>query len=128
MQSAFRNPKLAIADSRSPTSVPWFFSAPFTDHQSLITDNGVNAQRAFIVKQRERIGAFTLLELLVVIAIIAILMVLVAPAFTNLKGGNDITAAAYTISGALEQARNYAMANNTYVYLGFYEEDATAST
>ena len=73
-----------------------------------------------------RHASFTLLEILVVIAIIAILMVLVAPAFTNIKTGNDVTSAAYTISGVLEQARNYAMANNTYVYVGFYEEDATS--
>jgi prepilin-type N-terminal cleavage/methylation domain-containing protein len=71
---------------------------------------------------------FTLLELLVVVAIIAILMVLVAPAFTNIKGGNDITTAAYTITGMLEQARNYAMANNTYTYVGFYEENAGSLT
>jgi prepilin-type N-terminal cleavage/methylation domain-containing protein len=77
--------------------------------------------------QRERVRAFTLLELLVVIAIIAILMVLVAPAFTKIKTGNDITTAAYTITGALEQGRNYAMANNTYVWVGFYEEDMTAT-
>jgi prepilin-type N-terminal cleavage/methylation domain-containing protein len=73
-------------------------------------------------------AGFTLLELLVVIAIIAILFVLVAPAFTNIKTGNDITTASYTITGALEQARNYAMANNTYVWVGFYEEDTTATT
>ena len=72
-------------------------------------------------------GGFTLLELLVVIGMIAILFVLVAPTFTTLKSGNDITNSAYTISDALEQARNYAMAGNTYVWVGFYEEDATAS-
>jgi prepilin-type N-terminal cleavage/methylation domain-containing protein len=72
--------------------------------------------------------SFTLLELLVVIAIIAILMVLVAPAFTNIKSGNDITTAAYTITGVLEQARSYAMANNTYVYVGFYEEAPTSAS
>lgn len=74
---------------------------------------------------REPIGAFTLLELLVVITIIAILMVLVAPAFTSLKSAGDITNAAYTIKDVLEQARNYAMANRTYVWVGFYEEDAS---
>lgn len=74
-----------------------------------------------------RSSGFTLLELLVVMGIIAVLVVLVAPAFTNIKAGNDITAAAYTISGVLEQGRNYAMANNTYVWVGFYEEDMTAT-
>jgi prepilin-type N-terminal cleavage/methylation domain-containing protein len=79
-------------------------------------------------KLRGRSRAFTLLELLVVMAIIAILMVLIVPAFTSLKGGGDVTNAAYTIKGVLEQARNYAMANNTYVYVGFYEEAPTASS
>jgi prepilin-type N-terminal cleavage/methylation domain-containing protein len=75
-----------------------------------------------------RHSAFTLLELLVVIAVIAILMVLVGPTFTSIKAGSDITTAAYTIADALQQGRNYAMANSTYVWVGFYEEDATAAT
>jgi type II secretory pathway pseudopilin PulG len=58
-------------------------------------------------------------------AIIAILMVLVAPAFTNIKTGNDVTTAAYMIKGVLDQARTYAMANNTYTWVGFYEEDGS---
>src|SRR5467141_3793158 len=71
---------------------------------------------------------FTLLELLVVIAIIAILMVLVAPAFTNIKAGSDVTSAAYTIKGVLDQARTYAMANNTYTWVGFFEEKVDSTT
>ena len=69
--------------------------------------------------------AFTLIELLVVMGIIAILMVLVAPAFTNLKSAGVVTGAAYTVKGVLDQARTYAMANNTYTWVGFYEEDVT---
>src|SRR5438105_14384673 len=43
---------------------------------------------AFILqKQRERASAFTLLELLIVMGIIGVLLVLVAPAFTYIKGG-----------------------------------------
>ena len=61
--------------------------------------------------------------------IIAILMVLVAPAFTNLKSAGDVTGAAYAVKGVLDQARTYAMANNTYTWVGFYEENvSTAST
>jgi prepilin-type N-terminal cleavage/methylation domain-containing protein len=68
-----------------------------------------------------RLG-FTLIELLVVMGIIAALMVFVVPAFTNLKGAGDVTAAAETVAATLAQARTYAIANSTYTWVGFYEE------
>jgi len=49
-----------------------------------------------------REGGFTLLELLIVVGIVALLMVLIAPAFTYIKGGTDVTSAAYTIKGVLD--------------------------
>lgn len=55
-------------------------------------------------------------------------MVLVAPAFTTIKAGNDVTTAAYTIKGILAQARTYAQANNTYAWVGFYEENGSISS
>jgi prepilin-type N-terminal cleavage/methylation domain-containing protein len=73
-------------------------------------------------------GGFTLIELLVVMGIIGILMALVVPAFTNIKSGTDVTSAAYTIKGVLDQARTYAKANNTYTWVGFYEEDVSQSS
>src|SRR6266446_5637405 len=92
---------------------------------------------AFTLKERERptlrsgralaragAGGFTLVELIVVMALISTLMVLVAPAFTGIKSAGDVTSAAYTIKDALEQARTYAMAYKTYVWIGFYEEPA----
>lgn len=78
-------------------------------------------------KRRVR-TAFTLLELLIVIGIIGILIVAVVPAFTTLKRAGDITTAAYTIKDTLEQSRVYAMANNTYVWVGFYEEGVASSS
>ncbi len=78
-------------------------------------------------------SGFTLLELLIVLSIIGLLLVLIAPAFNTIKGGTDVTSAAYTIKGVLDTARTYAKANNTYTWVGFYEEDpsqppATAGT
>src|SRR5256885_190185 len=78
--------------------------------------------------QRERASAFTLLELLIVVGIIGLLLVLLAPAFTTIKGGTDVTSAAYTIKGVLDTARTYAQANNTYTWVGFFEENVSSGT
>jgi hypothetical protein len=56
------------------------------------------------------------------------LLVLIAPAFTNIKGAGDVTSAAYTIKGVLDTARTYAKANNTYTWVGFFEEDISSGT
>lgn len=72
--------------------------------------------------------AFTLIELVVVIAIIAALTTLLVPLFTSLRGANDLTNAAYVIKGILEQARTYARVNNTYAWVGFYEENGSIAS
>lgn len=83
-------------------------------------------KRQFFPPNSRAPWAFTLLELLVVIGIISILLVLIAPAFTNIKGASIVTNAAHTIKDALEQARIHARSNNTYVWVGFYEEDVVS--
>ncbi len=108
-------------------------SSPITHHSSLAGRFGTSAVRkqsrpfsAFTLpKSRGPFSAFTLVEMLVVIGIILVLTLLLAPAFTSLKPAGDVTSAAYTIKGVLEQARTYAMANNTYTWVGFYEEDGS---
>jgi len=73
--------------------------------------------------------AFTLIELVVVIAIIAALTTLLVPLFTSsFRGANDLTNAAYVIKGILEQARTYARVNNTYAWVGFYEENGSMAS
>jgi type II secretory pathway pseudopilin PulG len=87
--------------------------------------DGCLSRRVLRSRQLERASAFTLLELLIVVGIIALLLVLLAPAFTTIKSGGDVTSAAYTIKGVLDTARTYAKANNTYTWVGFYEENGS---
>ena len=89
------------------------------------TQNSAPATRGELRKREERASGFTLIELLIVVGIIGVLLVLIAPAFTSIKGGTDVTSAAYTIKGVLDAARTYAKANNTYTWVGFYEEDVS---
>jgi len=67
--------------------------------------------------------AFTMVELLVVMAIFVIMAALVTLAMTGKKQSDSLTRATYDIVGALQIARTYATANNTYVWVGFFEED-----
>ncbi len=87
-----------------------------TRHHSLPQRERVRAPRPAVALRE---GGFTLLELLIVVGIIALLMVLIAPAFTYIKSGTDVTSAAYTVKGVLDTARTYAKANNTYTWVGF---------
>lgn len=66
---------------------------------------------------------FSLIELLVVVAIIAILAAFAIPAFNSIKGADSVTNAATEVAGALENAATYARAANTYVWVGFFEEN-----
>ena len=71
--------------------------------------------------------AFTLVELLVVLAVIAILTVLTLPSLSGLLGSNTFSSNLYALDGALQQARTYAMANNTYVYVALSEVAGTST-
>lgn len=65
---------------------------------------------------------------MVVIGIVVLLTVLLVPAVTSLKGARDITNAAYTVKGMIEQARAHALINNTYTWVGFFEEDGSIAS
>jgi hypothetical protein len=66
--------------------------------------------------------------MLVVLSIIAILTSLMAAAVISANDSSNLTGSAYTIAAALQRGRAYAMAHNTYVWVGFYEENADASS
>src|SRR6266513_558716 len=68
---------------------------------------------------------FSLLEMIAVVCILLLLGGFLAPALTSLKSAGDLTKTANEIAGALEQARNYAMANKTFVWVGLKEVDIT---
>ena len=73
-------------------------------------------------------AGFTLAELLTVMAVIIVLMALAFPAFNSIKSSGDLTKGISDVAGTLELARTYALANNTYVWVGFYEEDGSQSS
>ena len=71
---------------------------------------------------------FTLVELLVVIFIISLLLFLTVPMIRGLKQSGDLTNAANEVSGAISQARAYAIANNTYTWVGLFEENGAQNS
>jgi prepilin-type N-terminal cleavage/methylation domain-containing protein len=72
-------------------------------------------------------SAFTLVEMLAVMAIIVVMLGLAGPAVNSIRGSNDFSVNMGTLTGFFEQARAYAVANNTYVYVGIGEFNAGQS-
>jgi prepilin-type N-terminal cleavage/methylation domain-containing protein len=72
--------------------------------------------------------AFTLIELLVVVAIMAILASLAVAAFQGLSRALLFTSELSQLAGILEEARSYAVAQNTYVWVAFYPYDPSTAT
>jgi len=68
---------------------------------------------------------FTLIEMLTVVALTAILAVLATPALQGLQTAGGFDKSLYGIADSLNLAHSYAIANNTYVYVGLTEVDRT---
>lgn len=71
--------------------------------------------------------AFTLVELLAVIAVMVLLISLTSPLVGSLRSANAMSRSVLEVSTFMEQAQVYAMANKTYVWVGFYEDTAKPS-
>lgn len=69
--------------------------------------------------------ALSLLELLVVTALLGILAVMVVPAFVAIAQGSGMKRAVSDVSDSLEQARTLAMAQSTWVLVGFSQDSTT---
>ncbi len=72
--------------------------------------------------------AFTLVEMLTVMAVIVIILGIAVPVVSSLQGNKNLSSSAYTISDMLDQARSYAMGNNTYVFFGLAEYNVSQPT
>ncbi len=78
--------------------------------------------------RRQAGRGFTLVELLVVVAIMALLMLVSVPAMRGLGGAQHFTGNVERIAGILDQARAYAVAQDTYVWVAFYPYDPSTRT
>lgn len=61
------------------------------------------------------------------VSIMLILMTATSMVLGGAKGAADVTRAAFDIRSTLDLARTYAMAHNTYVWVGFFEENAAGN-
>lgn len=73
----------------------------------------------------DRRRGFTLTELLVVVAIMALLTTVGLPSIGGIGSAGKMTQAVVELSGLMDQARQYAVAQNTYVWIAFLK-DTTA--
>ncbi len=76
--------------------------------------------------QRKAVRGFSLIEILVVVVIMALLMAASLPALSSLTVGGQMNQTISEVTGLLEQARQYAVSHNTYVWVAFSTEN-TAS-
>jgi prepilin-type N-terminal cleavage/methylation domain-containing protein len=91
----------------------------------LIKEADVSSRNTTRPALGHKTSGFTLTELLVVLAIMGLMVLLAMPALSALRTSEGVNSAVNGVSLLLGQARNYAMAHNTYVWVGFYESTST---
>lgn len=75
-----------------------------------------------------RTRGFSLVELLTVIAIMTLMASLAVPSLRSLTGSGSFTQEVGQIAEVMEQARAYAVGQNTYVWVVFYSFDPPSET
>jgi len=76
----------------------------------------IRQDHQFVLRNTE---GFTLVELLCVIAVMSILAVMSGPSLIGIMSGSKLTNNVYELSALIQQAKNVATTQNTYVWLGF---------
>ncbi len=79
-------------------------------------------------RAKESRAGFSLVELLAVLAIMSVLTAMSLPIMNSIKDSQNVSLATTSVSSALQRARTYAMAHDTYVWVGFYEEQANTQS
>ncbi len=72
-------------------------------------------------------AGFSLVELLCVVAVISLMLGLSASVTSRLGGTNAFSGNVAKVSALIDQARQYAIANNTYVWVAFHQSGPTGS-
>jgi prepilin-type N-terminal cleavage/methylation domain-containing protein len=75
--------------------------------------------------RRSARGGFSLVEMLCVLGVISLLASMTWPAIVGMVSGNRLTNNAYQLRGIVQEAREAAMANHTYVWVGFYSSNTS---
>jgi Tfp pilus assembly protein FimT len=82
----------------------------------------------FLRSQKSFSGAFSLVELLVVMALATVLGIIAIPAISGTTMAGSVNQAVTDISLSIEQARAYAMAHDTYVWMGLAPSQDSQTT
>jgi prepilin-type N-terminal cleavage/methylation domain-containing protein len=90
-------------------------------HHSSLFGRGFRAKVSMNFTGKNSCRGFSLIELLIVLSLMALLTALSAPAVFSLSSSGRTNQAITSLAGALEIARQYAVAQNTYTWVAFSE-------
>jgi len=79
------------------------------------------------LRRRVPTSGFSLIELLTVLGVMSLIAAMSLPVVNSIKDSQNVSAATFSVASALQRARAYAMAHDTYVWVGFYEEAANTT-